>query len=112
MAHVTLPARQARDRNPTMTTITLRHRYTSAVLYRSANLRGANLVGAYLRGASLVGADLRGADLRGADLGGADLSGVALLNANLSGANLNGARRSPDDAPVSGYALVSVLERA
>ena len=31
---------------------------------------------------------------------------------NLRGANLNGARRSSTDAPVSGYALVSVLERA
>ena len=65
-----------------------------------------------LGGADLIDADLRGADLGGADLIGADLRGANLIDADLRGANLNGARRSPDDAPVSGYALVSVLERA
>ena len=55
----------------------------------------------------LTGENLRGENLRGADLRGADLRG-----ADLRGANLSGARRSSTDAPVSGYALVSVLERA
>ena len=61
-----------------------------------------DFAGAYLRGANLRGANLSGAYLRGADLTGADLRG----------AYLRGARRSSTDAPVVGYALATVLERA
>jgi len=71
-----------------------------------------DFTGENLRGADLRGADLNGADLRGADLIDADLRGANLNGAYLRGANLNGARRSPDDAPVAGYVLATVLERA
>ncbi len=97
--------------------ITIRHRYTDAVLYNGegedlhavlqkaakegANLKGANLgganlggaylEGAYLEGANLEGANLKGANLRGANLGGANLKGANLGGAYLEGANLKGA---------------------
>jgi hypothetical protein len=95
-------------------TISIRHRYTGAVLYEyappdaahaslrcaveaavaanthliGASLRYADLRGASLRGASLPGADLSEADLRRADLGEADLRRANLRRANLRRANL------------------------
>ena len=100
-----------------MNTITIKHRYSDAVLYsgvhattaaalvaalasgedlHGADLYGANLHGANLHGADLYGADLRcadlyGADLRCANLYGADLRGADLRCTNLHGANLRGA---------------------
>ena len=95
--------------------ITIKHRYTTAVLFEytptdeqqasglamraaleaatkgGADLGGANLYGAYLRGANLYGANLYGADLRGANLYGANLGGADLGGANLRGADLRGA---------------------
>ena len=95
--------------------ITIKHRYTTAVLFEytptdeqqasglamraaleaatkgGADLRGADLGGAYLRGADLRGADLGGAYLGGANLYGADLYGADLRGADLGGANLRGA---------------------
>ncbi len=100
--------------------ITIRHRYTTAVLFEytptdeqqasglamraaleaatnggaylgGADLGGANLGGADLGAANLYGAYLRGADLYGADLHGANLRGADLRGANLRGANLYGA---------------------
>ena len=94
--------------------ITIKHRYSGAVLFECeapeglasgmrmrhaleqataarANLRGANLDGAYLGGANLDGAYLRGAYLRGANLRGAYLDGANLDGANLDGAYLRGA---------------------
>jgi len=41
-----------------------------------------------------------------------DFAGATLTAAALGGANLTGARRSSTDAPVAGYALVTVLESA
>ena len=101
--------------------ITIKHRYTNAVLFeyqptadqqasglemraaleaaakggvylRGANLRGANLREADLRGAKLYGADLRWADLYGANLYGADLGGAYLREANLGDKKLIGER--------------------
>ena len=100
--------------------ITIRHRYTDAVLLEyqptaeqqasglamraaletavacGANLRGANLDGANLewvnlRGANLEGVNLGRANLSGANLGGACLDGAYLDGVNLRGANLSGA---------------------
>jgi len=83
--------------------ITIKQRYTGAVLYkgpksdlrranlRSADLRGANLRSAYLSGAYLSGADLSGANLSGTNLSGADLIHANLIHANLSSAYLSGA---------------------
>ena len=99
------------------TTITIKNRYTGAVIYscevgqpsgmamryalesavrsgadlRGADLRGADLSGADLRGAGLSRADLSRADLRDADLFGADLRGADLRGADLSGADLRDA---------------------
>ena len=95
--------------------ITIRHRYTDAVLLEyqptaeqqesglamraaletavacGANLRWANLRGASLSGAQLGWANLDGASLRRAQLGGANLRGAQLDGANLDGAQLDGA---------------------
>ncbi len=101
--------------------ITIKHRYTNAVLFeyqptadqqasglamraaleaaakggvylRWANLREANLYGANLREANLYGANLGGADLGGADLGEANLRGANLREANLRDKKLIGER--------------------
>ena len=111
-----------------MPTITIKHRFTDAVLFTHevtdvqqssglemratleaackdrADLSGADLSGAYLLGAYLSGADLRGADLSGAYLCGADLSGAYLRGADLSGADLRGADLSGAD--LSGKKLI------
>jgi hypothetical protein len=88
--------------------ITIKHRYTDAVIYQAdaaatikdaiAEMRGKlgegeilDLRGADLQGADLQGADLRGADLQGAYLRGADLQGAYLRGADLQGADLQGA---------------------
>ena len=95
--------------------ITIRHRYTDAVLLEyqptaeqqesglamraaletavacGANLRWANLRGASLSGAQLGWANLDGASLRRAQLGGANLRGAQLDGAYLDGAQLDGA---------------------
>ena len=93
-----------------MPKITIKHRYTDAVLFEfeaideqqasgiavrhaleAATKNGANLVGANLAGANLAGANLDGANLVGANLVGANLVGANLVGANLGGANLDGA---------------------
>jgi len=103
-----------------MPTITIRHRWTDAVLYShettgerqarglamrdaleaavkssanlsKANLSGATLSEANLSRATLFGADLSRANLSGANLFGADLSKADLSRANLSRAELSGA---------------------
>ena len=85
--------------------ITIKHRYTTAVLFEytptdeqqasglamRAALEAATKGGANLYGADLGGANLYGADLGGAYLGGANLYGAYLGGANLGGANLGGA---------------------
>jgi len=106
-----------------MPTITIRHRWTDAVLYShettderqasglalrdaleaavksnadlsKADLSGADLSGANLFKANLSKANLSKADLSGADLFGAELFGANLSEAILSGANLFGANLS------------------
>ena len=91
--------------------ITIKHRYTNAVLFEyqptadqqasglemRAALEAAAKGGVYLRGANLRGANLREANLRGAnlreaDLGGADLGGADLGWANLGDKKLIGER--------------------
>ncbi len=98
-----------------MHTITIKHRYTGAVLFEfqatdeqqasgmavrhaleaaaksDADLRGANLIDANLsytdlRGANLIDANLIGANLSYTDLRGANLRGANLIDANLIGA--------------------------
>lgn len=94
--------------------ITIRHRYTDAVLLEyqptaeqqvsglamraaletavacGANLRGANLDGANLEWVNLSGANLEGVNLGRANLGWANLGGAYLGGVNLRGANLEG----------------------
>ena len=95
----------------TMPTITIRHRWTDAVLYshettdeRQASglamrdaLEAAVKSNADLSKANLFGADLSGADLSGADLSGADLSRATLFGADLSRAELSRAELSRAD---------------
>jgi len=115
-----------------MSAITIKHRFTDAVLYThettderqasglalrdaleaacksganlsGANLSDANLSGAYLRDANLRDANLSGAYLRDANLSGAYLRGANLSDANLSGAYLRDANLS--DANLRGANL-------
>ena len=79
-----------------MTMITIRNRFTDAIILerdtiKGADLRYADLSYADLRHADLSYADLEGADLSCADLRYADLSCADLTEANLSQANLVGA---------------------
>ena len=90
----------------TAITITIRNRWTDAVLYthettaeRQASglamrdaLEAAVKSRAYLSGANLSGANLSGAYLSDANLSGANLSGAYLSGANLSDAYLSGAK--------------------
>ena len=97
-----------------MKTVTIKHRYTGAVLFAAevadddaypirtalqagiaaraylarADLTGAYLAGAYLAGAYLADANLAGANLAGAYLARADLTGAYLAGADLTDANL------------------------
>nr|WP_294560400.1 pentapeptide repeat-containing protein [uncultured Rhodopila sp.] len=82
-----------------MPTITIKHRYTGAVLWtgdaenkrkacEAAIAAEANLTGANLTWANLTGADLTWANLTGADLTGANLTRANLTRANLTGADL------------------------
>jgi PPE-repeat protein len=88
-----------------MPTITIRNRWTDAVLFshdatddRQASglamrdaLEAATKSGANLRGANLRDANLGGANLGDANLGDANLGGANLRDANLGGANLRDA---------------------
>ena len=65
-----------------MSSIQIKHRYTSAVLYTHETLDERQASGIALRDA------LEAAVESDADLSGADLSGANLSGANLSGANL------------------------
>jgi len=95
---------------PRMPTITIRHRYTDAVLYEhettqeridsglamrdaleAANKARANLAGAYLVRANLAGAYLVRANLADANLADANLADANLAGANLADAYLAGA---------------------
>ena len=67
----------------------------------------ADMSGRDLRGVNLSRVNMSGADLSGADLSGAYLVGANLRRANLRGADLNGAARSPNDAPIPGWAVVN-----
>ena len=66
--------------------ITIKHRYTGAVLHSSekATMREA------LEEAIAAGSDLRRSDLRGSDLSGSDLSGSDLRGSDLRGSDLRG----------------------
>ena len=114
-----------------MPTITIRSRWTDAVLYshettderqasgfamrdalEAATAARANLSGANLSGANLSGAYLSGANLSGANLSGANLSGANLSDANLSDAKWrDGITISKTPIQVSGlYWFVTILD--
>ena len=94
--------------------ITIKNRYTGAVLLEieslsNANLSYAKLSFADLRDANLSGANLSGAHLYGAHLSGANLYGANLSYTNLYGADLSGVASVIDAGQdVRGYRFVAV----
>ena len=101
-----------------MSQVTIKHRYTGAVLFthettdarqasglamrdalEAAVSARANLAGANLADANLAGANLAGAYLAGANLAGANLARADLARANLAGANLAGAKGTAKKLP-------------
>jgi hypothetical protein len=103
------------------TKITIRHRFTDAVLFECAvpdeysgmamryALEKATESSANLSSANLSGADLRSANLRSADLSYADLSSANLSYANLRGANLRGANIDDKEITIPPLSLSGLL---